>query len=392
MKKKILIACNNLHVGGIQRSLINLLNEISNQYDVTLFLFYPQGEYTIPKGVRVICGNRFTKIMGMSQGEAEQDGAFTRIWRAGWTVVTRLVGCGIPFRILCAFQRLHEEYDVAISFMQNSAFRYFYGGCNEFIVNSVRAKWKISFVHCDFAHYFGNNAYNRKYYRHFDRIACVSDSCKRVFDAACPELAERTTVVHNCYCFSEMQEMAQAFEAEHTPGKVNLFTSARISEEKGIFRMIGILERLKKSGCDFVWRIAGGGALYEKAVEMSRKAGLTEQIIFLGIQNNPYPYFKSADLLLVPSYDEAAPMVFGEAMAFGLPILTTDTTSAKELVADLGIGFVCENSDLGIETALRNLLCHPELLKRYRRETDNRTALCEFMAVCEGSENFVKGV
>lgn len=66
MKKKILIACNNLHVGGIQRSLINLLNEISNQYDVTLFLFYPQGEYTIPKGVRVICGNRFTKIMGMS--------------------------------------------------------------------------------------------------------------------------------------------------------------------------------------------------------------------------------------------------------------------------------------------------------------------------------------
>ena len=36
----------------------------------------------------------------------------------------------------------------------------FYGGCNEFVINSVKAKRKISFVHCDFKHYFGHNKYN----------------------------------------------------------------------------------------------------------------------------------------------------------------------------------------------------------------------------------------
>ena len=162
MRKRILIACNNLHIGGIQRSLANLLGEVSDRYDVTLFLFYPEGEYSVPKNVKIIRGNFFTRIMGMTQAEANRAGVPTRLWRGFWTVFTRIFGCGAAFRALCAFQRLDGEYDAAVSFMQNSAYRFFYGGCNEFVINCVKAKRKISFVHCDFEHYYGNNAYNRR--------------------------------------------------------------------------------------------------------------------------------------------------------------------------------------------------------------------------------------
>ena len=43
--KKILIVNNNLHIGGVQKALINLLWQLRGQYDVTLLLFHKGGKY-----------------------------------------------------------------------------------------------------------------------------------------------------------------------------------------------------------------------------------------------------------------------------------------------------------------------------------------------------------
>ena len=385
MRKKLLFVCNNLQIGGIQRSLVNLLEEISDRYEVTLFLFHPSGAYSLPKNVRVISGNRAVRILGMSQSEAKAAGLLCGLWRGAFAALTRLFGCALPFRILTSFQHLPEEYDAAISFMQNSAFRYFYGGCNEFVVRSVRAKKRISFVHCDFEHYFGNNAYNREYYQNFDTIACVSDSCRAVFDRVCPELASKTAVVHNCISYDEIWKLARAYPGERTEGAFNFFTAARISPEKGILRMLQILPKFKNA--PFVWRIAGDGEQFEEAKRICEKSGLSEKVVFLGLLENPYPYFKAADLVIVPSYDEAAPMVYGEASALGVPVLTTNTVSAVELVQNQNAGFVCENSDEGIERALEEILQNPKQVyeKKAAPKGDNAAAVREFEEmICGG--------
>ena len=49
-------------------------------------------------------------------------------------------------------------------------------------------------------------------------------------------------------------------------------------------------------------------------------------------------------------------MVFDEARALGIPILTTDTTSARELVLDRGIGVVSKNDDENIKSALIDMI------------------------------------
>ena len=203
---KLLFVCNNLHIGGIQKSLINLLNEISYKHDITLYLFYPEGELKkdVPENIKIIGGNRFTKVMGMSQAEAKKSGFFTMLWRSLWAVVTKITGIAFPFNILTKMQKLKDEYDAAISFSQNSAFKLFYGGCNEFVVNSVKAKRKYTFVHCDFLNYIGNNPYNKRFYKHFDSIACVSNSCKSVFDSVCTQYSDKTCAVHNCYDFNKI--------------------------------------------------------------------------------------------------------------------------------------------------------------------------------------------
>ena len=217
-------------------------------------------------------------------------------------------------------------------------------------------------------------------------VACVSDSCREVFEAVCPELKGKTASVHNCFNYAQMRLAAERFDTEYTNGTLNIFTSARISSEKGMFRMLPIFERLKNKGCSFVWRIAGSGAEYESALAESKKRNLSDNIVFLGLQKNPYPYFKSADLVLVPSYDEAAPMVYGEAMTFGIPILTTNTVSAKELVEKNAAGFVCDNSDEAIESTLEALLKNPEKVynSKYQPKGDNKIALKEFDSIIRG--------
>ena len=379
---KLLFVCNNMHIGGIQKSLLNLLKEIAPKHDVSLFLFSPEGELMkeLPSEVHVLHGNFWVRIMGLSQAEAKGKGIATYLWRSFWVIVTRLFGSKASYGSLAKMQKIPGEYDAAISFMQNSADRWFYGGCNEMVHRGANAKRKISFVHCDFKHYFGNHAYNRSYYKHFDRIACVSDSVKDVFCEVCPQYSEKTYAVHNCYDFSEMEEKSKAYTADYTEGKLNLFSASRVSQEKGILRMLPILARLKAEGYSFIWRVAGTGDLLEEAKEMRENAGLSKDIQFLGSLSNPYPYFKSSDLLLVPSYDEAAPMVYGEAEYFRLPIFTTEVTSAHELVEKPGIGMVCKNDDAAIEEELRKVMKNPSLLTEKRRtaSADNRRALEEF--------------
>lgn len=379
---KLLFVCNNMHIGGIQRALVNLLNEISAEYDVTLMLMSKQGAYLelLNKEIKIITGNKFTKILGMTQREAREDGMFSYLWRSLWVILTRLFSSKFTYNALVRFQRLKEPYDVAISYMQNSAYRYFYGGVNEFVAHSVKANKKISFVHCDFKNYLGNNQHNKNFYKYFDKIACVSRSCANVFIEECPEHKDKVVAVSNCYNYDDMERLSGSYNAEKTAGVLNILTCARISEEKGIFRMFPILADLKQEGYDFIWRIAGEGALYEDAKKVVCEAGLSDNIIFLGNLENPYPYYKSADLLLVPSYNEAAPMVFGEAEYFKLPILSTNTTSAKEMVYEKNIGFVCDNNDAAIKAALEEIFKSPDMLlsKKNTGETNNERAIAEF--------------
>lgn len=127
---------------------------------------------------------------------------------------------------------------------------------------------------------------------------------------------------------------------------------ARLSGEKGIDRAI---EALHNSGRrDIRYYVIGDGPKREILKDMVETYHLEEQVFFLGEQQNPYRYMLHADYLLVPSRHEAAPMVFDEASVLGLRIVSTNTTSAAEMVGGDG-GIVCENSPEGITEALVSL-------------------------------------
>lgn len=386
--KKILFVNNNMNTGGIQKALANLLCELSDNrkeaYDIELMLFSKTGDLLdeLPKDLKVKHGNFFTEILGITHAEAKAKGIFVFLNRSFWTVMTRFFKTGAVFGILAKMQKDRAHYDCAVSFMQNGEERVFYGGCAEYVLNSVNADKKICFVHCDFENYGGNCEYNRKTLAKFDAVAAVSDAAAKRLKKTVPGIADKAVCVHNCCNIAKVKEAGEAYIAEHSPGKVNFFTAARLHSEKGILRMLPIFRGLKLKGLDFIWRIAGDGPDKAEILRITDEYGLKQNIVLLGNLKNPYPHFKSADALLVPSYNEAAPMVFSEARIFGTPIITTNTLSAEEMVTKTNAGIVCENNDAAlsdcVEKFIRNFTPSGE---KHTAEIDNQTALSEFDAL-----------
>lgn len=63
-------------------------------------------------------------------------------------------------------------------------------------------------------------------------------------------------------------------------------------------------------------------------------------------------------------------MVIHEAALLGTPILTTETSSAVEMVRDTGFGWVCPNTQEGITQGLQRLLDAPQMLRTQREALD----------------------
>lgn len=68
--------------------------------------------------------------------------------------------------------------------------------------------------------------------------------------------------------------------------------------------------------------------MYEK---LTTKNNLTEQITFLGRKENPYPYMKEADYIILTSDYEGFPVTYLEAIALNKPIITTIPVSDDKI-------------------------------------------------------------
>ena len=372
-----------MHIGGVQKSLVNLLKEIASEYEVTLLLFYKGGELLrdVPENVRVITACRVLRGWGATREDA--DGLRLQLSRAFSAAITRVAGRKWICRILFPFQKKLRGYDVAISYLHSGNDHVFYGGCNEFVLRCTEAEKKISFLHCDYEKMRAGSRYNASIYQKFDAIAACSAGCKDAFSAVFPELKQKVQVVRNCHDYERLHHDAAQAPAALSKTSVNVVTLSRFGREKGVLRGIQAAADVQRAGKKLRYFIIGNGVEYPKAAAMVKRLGLETSVTLLGEMLNPYGYLKAADVLLIPSFSEAAPMVIGEAASLGTPVLSTRTSSAEEMIVCSGYGWVCDNTQVGITEGLERLLANPEILKSHRESLEkmvftNSEAITEF--------------
>lgn len=96
---------------------------------------------------------------------------------------------------------------------------------------------------------------------------------------------------------------------------------------------------------------------------------------FPGWQQNPRPWYERADIFVLPSHREGLPRTVIEAMAMGLPVVTTDAPGCRDTIEDRVSGLLFPIGDaVALESALETLIAD-ETLRRQMGEAARARAV-----------------
>lgn len=358
MKKRLLLVIDNLHTGGVGTSLYNFLYFSHNAIQIDLLVFNEDSiDYSrIPEDVHVIRPDKCLHILGKCHDEIKQESFILMSIRVMLSLLARRVSGVFARKVMWPFVSSLNGYDLAIAYAQDDGWRSLSKGCVDYIINKVSAKRKSVIIHCDYCNFGGYDQRQIQYYRLLDFIICVSKSCCNSFVKCFPTLENKVYVCENFIKTDEIIKKA-GDGIVYPKDTINFVSICRLSIVKGLDRTIKAFREISDAGINnFYWVIVGGGPEYDSLNRLINENNLSNKIKLIGENSNPYQYLKLASCLLVPSYHEAAPMVFGEANCLGVPVLTTDTCSAKELVEKRNIGIVVNNDYEGIRNGLLSFI------------------------------------
>ena len=136
-----------------------------------------------------------------------------------------------------------------------------------------------------------------------------------------------------------------------------VLTVSRLIERKGIDYFIEAIPAIIKKHRDITVRIIGEGNRKKDLMNLAQKLKVFEFINFLGYvpHNEISNYYSSSDIFVLPSKNEGMSNTILEAMASGLPIITTDTGGTQELIDGNGIIIPREDTD-AISNAVLKLI------------------------------------
>ena len=97
---------------------------------------------------------------------------------------------------------------------------------------------------------------------------------------------------------------------------------------------------------------------------LARRLGLASRVTFAGAQKDPRPFYGAADAFVLPTLYDALSNAVLEALACGLPVVTSDRCGAGELVAANDAGVVCPARDIDALAAARTSLLDREVRTR----------------------------
>ncbi|OQW35950.1 MAG: hypothetical protein A4E19_15960 [Nitrospira sp. SG-bin1] len=163
-------------------------------------------------------------------------------------------------------------------------------------------------------------------------------------------------------------------QRERGPGDpIKVLTIARLIEKKGVAFAVEAVSHLLSKGEKIDYSIVGDGALREELQQLIKSMGIERQVRLLGWKTHEEVkrLLEESHVLVAPSLtsesgdQEGIPNAIKEAMATGLPVISTFHSGIPELVADGVSGLLVPERDaVSLAEALAQLMSHPEICNR----------------------------
>lgn len=336
LTKKRLIVMNSLGNGGAERALLNLCRRIEEKEKIFLIVIEGGGEYF----------DALSHILPVVEIFSSTENR----------LLSRCFFMHFSANDICARLFGQNEYDIAIAYIE---------GLSTYLVSGINSNDKVACVHANlFSHhisapYYASLKAEYDAYANMDRLIFVSNSVKNGFNERIGLRDYESNVIGNIF---DVEVITNNSNMENDSQILYPYIVAvgRLVEVKGFDKLIRAFTKIKKNGQeDLKLVIIGDGPLKSALDDLIYTLGMKEHIILLGKKENPYPYIKSAQCLVSSSVSEGHPLSIGEAIILGTPIIATCCEGNVGLLAHGRYGYLCENDEDGLASALYSLSVIP---------------------------------
>ncbi|NOU65177.1 glycosyltransferase [Paenibacillus sp. LMG 31461] len=370
--RKILITVYDMEIGGIERSLINMLESFDySKYEVDLFICKHSGDFLslIPDQVNLLPQIGNYTVFRESMMDCLKKGHLLALsirvlskMISNWKARVRKLreGSGyIQMQLVLKYTtyflpKIGKQYDLAIS----------YAWPHDIVASKVSAVKKIAWIHTDYSELEIDNKIDLAVWRKYDAIASISEACTEAFIKTYPSLEEKIRLIENITSPEFIRKMADDhihLEAEHQDS-FNIVSVGRLSYVKGFDMAVKALRLLHDKGLTSIkWYVVGYGGYEEQLKQLIVENSLTDSFVLVGKQMNPYPYIKLCDLYVQPSRYEGKAVTVTEAKILGKPIIITNYPTASSQIEDGVDGMICELSVEGIAEGIERMYTRSEL-------------------------------
>lgn len=355
--KKIVIVTREMVAGGIETSLINMLEQMSSEeYEVTLYVMYKGGEFEkfLPEWVDVKCiyGEAISK-KEMIYNYVKEGKLITAIRVLYYTILSIISKSYFKQNIYLfkSSPKDKTEYDLLITYHAPASF------CVIYSTEFLKAKKKIAWVHSDVEKCEDEMKLYTDNYNLFDKIFCVSKSALNKFNNLYPKLSDKTDLFYNIINKENIYNKSLIEKSyEDNFDGIRILTVGRMSEEKGYRIIPSVVKKLLSNGYKIKWYCIGDGPLSDKLKEDIIDENLQNNIILMGTKLNPYPFIKDCDIYVQPSIYEGYCITLAEARLFNKPIVSTNFTGANEQLVDGKTGLIVNYNEDEIYRSISKII------------------------------------
>lgn len=304
---RVLFVLPNLQGGGAERVVLDLVRHLDRRaFRPCLFLLKDEGQLreSVPGDVPVRAGDPRRRLRGQLPG------------------------------LLDAVVGEARKNDVVVGALELDATFAAYGAAR------LAGRPLVAWVHTVLERFLAEKAGRlraavaRLLYPRFPVIVVPSAAVGAALRRSAGVAGERIVEIPNVLDLNRVMRLAADPLDVDLDGAPAVVAVGRLDFQKGFDLLLEAHAMLRRRGVDHRLAIAGEGPSRRDLEQKASNLGVADSVVLPGFLKNPYPLMQAARVFVLPSRFEGFPMVLLEALALGIPVVSTDCAAGpREILA-----------------------------------------------------------